>query len=106
MRDGAVYAYFGVLPALMRLPLVRLAGFAATDFTRLGCLAAVGLMAYFKTLSVLTIARRAQAARGFLTGALLAVVLAGGAQIQFLRPSIFQEAALWADACAAVASSG
>lgn len=101
LRNGAVYAYFGVLPALVRLPLVRTAEFAATDFTRLGCLVAVSLMAFFKTLSVLTVGRRAPAARGFLTGALLAVILAGSAQVQFLRPSIFQEAALWADACAA-----
>ncbi|HEX3881416.1 MAG TPA: hypothetical protein VHW66_02040 [Stellaceae bacterium] len=102
VRNGAVYAYFGILPALVRLPLLRSAEFAATDFTRLGCLAAVGMMALFKTLSVLTIARRATAASGFLTAALLAVLLAGGAQVQFLRPSIFQEAALWADACAAI----
>lgn len=101
LRDGAVYAYFGILPALLRVPLLSLANFATMDFTRLGCLCAVTLMALFKALSVLVVARRSTPSMNFLTVLLLAAVLVGGAQVQFLRPSIFQEASLWANACAA-----
>ena len=59
-------------------------------------------MALFKTLSVGIVARRAAGANAPLAGLLLVVVLAGGAQIEFLRPSIFHEVGLWADACAAI----
>jgi len=102
VRDGAVYAYFGILPALFRLVFLPLAGFATTDFTRLGCLAAVALMAGFKAASAVFVADRVGGERApVLLPPLLAVLLFGGAQIEFLRPSIFQEAVLWADACAA-----
>ena len=102
LRDGAVYAYFGIVPALFRLLFLPLKNFATTDFTRLGCLVAVSLMALFKVLSVVVVARRAEPKKGaVLTSLLIAAILAGGAEVEFLRPSIFQEVSLWADACAA-----
>ena len=103
VRDGAVYAYFGIFPALFRVLFLPLPDFATTDFTRLGCLVAVFTMALSKSLCVLLIWRKADASRhALLVLLLLAVILAGGAQIQFLRPSIFEESALWAGAFAAV----
>jgi len=102
VRDGVTYAYFGIGPALVRLIVLPLPGFAATDFTRVACLAAVSLMALFKLLTAMTIARRVGLERApALLSLMLAAILLSGAQIEFLRPSIFQEAALWADACAA-----
>lgn len=101
LRGGLVYAYFGILPALFRMIFLPLANFATTDFTRIACLSAVAVMALFKALSVGIVARRAAAANAPLATLLLVVMLAGGAQIEFLRPSIYQEAALWAAACAA-----
>ncbi|MGC2412385.1 MAG: hypothetical protein WA459_06790 [Stellaceae bacterium] len=101
-RDGAVYAYFGIFPALFRALFLPLPNFATTDFTRLSCLVAVSLMALFKVLSALVVWRKAGAPRhSALLVLLLAAILAGGAQIQFLRPTIFQEVMLWADALAA-----
>src|ERR1051326_6649955 len=52
-RDGAVYAYFGIFPALFRALFLPLPKFATTDFTRLSCLVAVSLMALMKVLSAL-----------------------------------------------------
>lgn len=102
LRDGRVYSYFGILPALFRLIFVPLPGFATTDFTRLGCLVAVALMALFKVLTATTIARRVGTERApALVPLMLAAILLSGAQIEFLRPSIFQEVVLWAGACAA-----
>jgi hypothetical protein len=101
LRDGLVYAYFGILPALFRMIFLPLADFATTDFTRIACLSAVAVMALFKVLSVEIVARRAAAANGALVTLLLVVMLAGGAQIEFLRVSVFQEVGLWAGACAA-----
>lgn len=101
LRDGLVYAYFGILPALFRMLFLPLADFATTDFTRIACLCAVATMALLKVLSVEIVARRATAANRALVTLLLVVMLAGGAQIEFLRVSVFQEVGLWAGACAA-----
>jgi len=101
LRDGLVYAYFGILPALFRMLFLPLANFATTDFTRIACLCAVSAMALFKVLSVELVARRAVAANRALVALSTVVVLAGGAQVEFSRPSMFQEVGLWADACAA-----
>jgi hypothetical protein len=102
-REGAVYAYFGIFPALFRALFLPLPDFPATDFTRLSCLVAVFLMALSKSLSVILVWRKADASRHTLPVVLLlAVMLVGSAQITFLRPSIFFESALWAEAFAAI----
>jgi hypothetical protein len=102
LRNGLVYTYFGVLPALLRLPFLRSADFAATDFTRLSCLAAVTLMAGFKTASVFTVWRANGETKRILLLALFVVaILLSGPQIQFLRGLIYQEVILWAGALAA-----
>jgi hypothetical protein len=102
IRGGLVYTYFGVFPALLRLPLLSVTGFPYIDFTRISCVAAVAVMAGFKLLSLETVwrARGTPERRDLLTLFALAILL-GGAQIQFLRPSIFQEVILWAGALSA-----
>jgi hypothetical protein len=102
LRDGAVYAYFGVLPALLRAPVLLLPDFATTDFTRLSCLLAASLMALLKVLSALVVWRSAATKWSSAPLSLLVVtILMSGPQIQFLRPSIYQEVSLWADVFAA-----
>jgi hypothetical protein len=102
LRNGLVYTYFGVLPALLRLPFLRSADFAATDFTRLSCLAAVTLMAGFKLGSVFTVWRANRDTRRILLLTLFVIaILLSGPQIQFLRGLIYQEVILWAGALAA-----
>jgi hypothetical protein len=102
IRDGATYAYFGIAPALYRLVFLPFPGFQTTDFTRVACLTAVATMAIFKTLTALAVAGRFPERRTrLLLPFVLAVILLGGSQIEFLRPSIFQETALWAAACSA-----
>lgn len=99
---NSVYAYFGVFPALLRLPFLPLPGFATTDFTTLSCLAAACLMALFKMQSVLIVWRRYGSRQSAaLLAPMRAVIFLSGAQIQFLRPSIYQESCLWAGVFAA-----
>src|SRR5260370_42632144 len=57
LRNGLTYAYFGIAPALLRLPLVVFPDFANTDYSRLSCLAAVCVMAACKLAAVLTVWR-------------------------------------------------
>jgi hypothetical protein len=102
LRDGAVYAYFGLLPALLRAPFLLLPDFATTDFTRFSCLLADSLMALLKVLSALVVWRSAgKQWRSAPLSLLLVTILMSGPQIQFLRPSIYQEVILWADVFAA-----
>jgi hypothetical protein len=102
LRDGAVYAYFGILPALFRSLFLWLPNFAQTDLTRTGCLAAVSVMAFFKVTAIQLLWRQAdgRASRALLLMMTIAI-LASGAQIQFLQPTVYQEVMLWADAFAA-----
>lgn len=103
LSGGRVYAYFGIVPALFRAPFLWLPNFAAIDFTRVACLAAVVAMAAVKVMSVRLVWRRAgERAPSSLMAAMIAVILLSGAQIQFLRPSIFQEVELWAGLFSAV----
>jgi len=101
IHNGLTYSYFGILPALLRLPFLVSADFASTDFTRLSCIAAVGVMAGFKLASVLTVWRAAgRPDRPELPALFAIAILVGGPQIQFLRSVIYQEALLWAVALA------
>ena len=103
LRDGAVYAYFGIFPALFRALFVWLPNFATVDFTRIACLAAVTVMAGAKVMSARLVWRHAgESAQSPLIVAMIAAILWSGAQIQFLRPSIFQEVELWAGLFSAV----
>ena len=102
IHNGLTYAYFGILPALFRLLVLPTANFPMTDFSRLSCLTATLIMTLFKLLSVLTVWRAARTRQGPLLITLFIVaVLFGGPQIQFLRPSIYQEVVLWSGAIAA-----
>lgn len=102
LRNGKTYAYFGILPALLRLVFLPLPHFATTDFTALSCLAAAALMALFKLLSLLTVWHRFGDRRDTALVVLFgSAILLSGAQIEFLVPSIYQEVCLWADVFAA-----
>ncbi len=99
VRDGLTYSYFGIALALIRLPFIALQDFATTDFTRLSCLVAVSVMGAFNLASVLTVWRAAgRPERSVFLVIVALAMLIGGAQIQFLMASIWQEVTLWAAA--------
>lgn len=102
-HGGKTYAYFGVVPALLRIPLLPFVDLRTTDVSLLSCLAAVAVAATAKVAALLWIARRLSAGlpRSWLCWTVVPLLLLGGAQIQFLKVSIYQEAALWAGAFAA-----
>lgn len=95
-------SYFGIFCALLRLPLLPFPALAGLDVTGLSCLIAVCLGAWFQLRAVQTM-RDACPPGGrtdWLTTALVVCILLGGQQIQFLRPSIFQEIVCWGNALA------
>ena len=103
LRDGRVYAYWGIFCAVLRLPLLILPGGINTDITALSCLAGVWVGGYWKLRSLLLVARysRPSLERTLLVGLFGAWLVFGGAQAGFLRTSIYQEAVFWAGAMAA-----
>lgn len=101
VHNGVTYAYFGILPALLRIPFLVSSDFVTTDFTRLSCAVAVSLMAACKLASLLTVWYAAgKPDRSGLPVLFAIAVLFGGSQIQFLRAIIFQEVILWSGALA------
>jgi hypothetical protein len=102
-RDGRVYAYWGIFCALIRLPLLMFRGGLATDVTTLSCLMAVTLAGAFKLKAVLFLRRHTvhHPASELLFTLLVAYIVLGGAQVAYLKASIFQEVVFWAIALAA-----
>jgi hypothetical protein len=103
LRDGKTYTYFGILPALLRLPLLAISGLAWLDVTGPYCALAATVALGFKLASVALInhqlpRNRLQATALFV---LVLSLLLGGAQIQFLRATLYQETLEWAGAISA-----
>jgi hypothetical protein len=103
LRDGKTYAYFGIIPALLRLPLLPIGALARLDVTGLYCALAATVALCFKLASVVLIndelpKSRLQAIAFFV---LVLSLLLGGAQIQFLRSTIYQETIEWVGAISA-----
>jgi hypothetical protein len=103
LRNGRVYAYFGIFCALIRFPLwiVRRMDW---DMTVWSCLIAVCLAAMAKVRAVLLIRRQGQPNRSsqWAIRLMLAYILLGGSEIAYLRPSIYQEVIFWAAAFGAI----
>ena len=96
--DGMIYSYFGILPALLRLPLVWLPGFAELDLTGFSTTLAVTLAACLNTLSVRrVISWHARPDRVAVLTVIFAtiIVFSGPAFALLGRPAIFHEAVAW-----------
>jgi hypothetical protein len=103
LRNGKTYTYFGILPALLRLPLLAIGGLAWLDVTGPCCAIAATVALCFKLASAALInvqlpRSRLQATAFFV---LVLSLLLGGAQIQFLRATLYQETLEWAGAISA-----
>jgi hypothetical protein len=102
-RNGNVYAYWGITGALIRLPLIPFHRLDL-DVTTLSCLVAVCLAGFMKvrTLLFLRQFRGSAPVSNLAYGLMLAYVALGGAEIGYLRSSIFQEVVSWAVAFASI----
>lgn len=97
-RAGQVYAYWGIWPALIRIPLVWMHG-SGLDVTGLSMLVAVTFGAVMSLLAV----GEVWSAAGPTLGSDLALCIAlSGAQVGFLRPRIYDEVCVWATAFGAL----
>jgi hypothetical protein len=96
-RDGRTYTYFGITPALLRLPLLLVGGMAR-DMTAVSIVLANCVSAYFTwaSLNLVNGSVAKSPLRAAIYWAFTLAILFGGPQIQFLRASIYQEVISWA----------
>jgi len=107
--NGTIVAYWGVLPAVLRMPLVLMPGGQRWDVTAVSCCIAVCLAAAVKIKTIRLIFSHfenvsplGRATFRLLYWSLVLTILFSGPQIEFLKVSIYQEVCLWAGAFAAM----
>jgi hypothetical protein len=102
-RDGHVYAYWGIFCAVIRLPLLAFKHGLMTHVTRLSCLIAICLAGAMKLRTALFVRRYCQPnpISEWAFALLVIYIVLGGAQVGYLRVTIYQEVMLWAAALGA-----
>jgi hypothetical protein len=96
-RNGRVYAYFGIICALLRLPLLAIKGGMGIDVTTVSCLIAACLAGAMKLEAALFARRHVEssAMADAVFCLLLIYIVFGGAQVGYLQPTIYQEVVWW-----------
>lgn len=104
IRNGKVYAYFGIFPALLRLLFLPFVDLRTVDVSVASCFIAVTVsgVAKFGALRCLQRALPAGRTSAILLAVALCVAHFSGAQLQFLAPNIYIEVDLWSGAFAAL----
>ena len=95
-REGRFYTYFGILPALLRIPLLAL---PERDWTTLSCALAATLATFCLLLALRDAAGAARRASPVtvVAAALAATFVASGPQFELVaKPTVYVEALLWA----------
>lgn len=97
LRNGHVYAYWGIWCALLRLPL-WLVGKMQTDITFWSCLAAACISTVTKVRAVLLVCRSAaaNAAKLWPVGIVMSYFVFAGGATAYLKDEIWTEVMLWA----------
>ena len=103
LRDGRVYAYWGIFCAVIRLPLLAFKSGLTTDVTRLSCLIAICFAGAMKFRAALFVRRYCQPCpvSDWAFVLLTIYIVLGGAQVGYLNATLFQEVILWAAALGA-----
>ncbi|MGN7998417.1 hypothetical protein [Sphingomonas sp. 22176] len=93
---GQVMAYWGIMPALLRLPMTIFPHWRTLDFTLGFCLVALAGMVATKLWTLRLIRDAVPDLPAWLGKAMGVVLVLSGAQTCFLRFSLYQEVCLWA----------
>ncbi len=96
LRNGKVYAYWGIFPALLRLPVLVLPHGGNLDITQLSCIVALALMLFINYKSIVYLSQYFSVGQSWLRPCFAFVVALSGAQVCFLRFSVYQEVCFWA----------
>jgi hypothetical protein len=103
-RDGKTYAYFGMFPALLRLPALVFVNFAESHLARLSCLTAVVIFValQLRMLLIFHSSLPDGSRMSILLSLMIAATVFSGPQLYILgSASIYHESVLWSAAIAA-----
>ena len=101
-RGGLVYAYWGIFPTLLRLPLLVSSRWLQIDVTLWSCWIAVCIAVAIKLHTLRIVGRATPNVPAWLLSYTAIALALSGAQICFLRPLLYQEVCLWAGVFAAL----
>lgn len=96
LRNGRVYAYWGIFPAFLRLPLLVFKNGLHLDITRLSCVLAVCCTFLVNYGTFLFLRTYCGFQKKWLENSLFLVLAFSGVQICFLQATLYQEVCLWA----------
>ena len=96
LRDGRVYAYWGIVPALLRLPVLALPNGMNVDVTNISCMTALIIMLSINYKTLVYLIPHLPKNTQWIQACLFVAMTCSGAQICFLRFSLFQEVCFWA----------
>ncbi|MBU3545449.1 hypothetical protein ICN49_11005 [Polynucleobacter sp. MWH-Mekk-B1] len=104
LHDGKLIAYWGIFCALIRAPLLLIKNGLLLNVTTLSCFIAVCISAAvkFETLNLIYSNTSQSIIRNFFYWLLVLTILFSGAQISFLKPSLYQEVCFWSGALGAI----
>lgn len=100
VRDGVSYTYYGIFPALLRMPFI-LSGFDTLNGARLSCLTAL-VLTVFAYLRLVQVALVGTNARLLTAAALLSMVLTGPQIFVLASASLYHELIFWSAALTAL----
>ncbi len=103
VKDGRTYAYYGIFPALLRMPLV-LAGGGGLQVARISCIAAlmVTVYAYLRLFQAAMTGLTRRGGGRFIWISLLSVVATGPQVYLLASASLYHEVIFWAAALTAL----
>ena len=103
LRNGHVYAYWGIFCALLRIPLL-LTNRLDLDVTTLSCLIAVCLCCTAKLQTILLVRNSTtrSPSSNLAISMMVLYVLFGGSAVGYLKSSIYQEVDFWSAALCAI----
>lgn len=96
LRDGKVYAYWGIFPALLRLPVLIFRNGINIDITKLSSIIAWYLILFVNYKSLLCVGKYFCKKYSWLYSCFACVIIFSGVPICFLPFSLYQEVCLWA----------
>ncbi len=101
LRDGKVYAYWGIFPALLRLPILLLPNGLHLDVTRFSSIIALLVILFFHYKIWDFLSRRFFQETKWASVSLAVVLAFSGQQVCFFEHNLYQEVCFWALAFAA-----
>ncbi|MCL1514096.1 hypothetical protein DTJ15_07790 [Parasaccharibacter sp. TMW 2.1891] len=96
LRNGKVYAYWGIFPSLLRLPVLLFPNGLHWDITRLSSIMALLMILFFNYRTWRFVSERYLGGTSWVSLCLAIALAFSGEQVCFFEHSLYQEVCFWA----------